>query len=119
MVPVNKGEWDRSQGLEFDHAFNRNWLRVFPRTQARWHNLGQTGTLHVYLSVGMAMLEEGFRILNDIVWEKPEPAPEPRLPLLYALYGNDLVGHKGVKKNLKHGTLSIMTRCVVRLAESK
>ena len=34
-----------------------------------------TGTLHVYLSVGMAMLQLGFRILNDITWEKPNPPP--------------------------------------------
>ncbi|MEE8261829.1 MAG: site-specific DNA-methyltransferase, partial [Gammaproteobacteria bacterium] len=31
--------------------------------------------LHVYLSVGMAMLELGYRVLNDIVWEKPNPPP--------------------------------------------
>jgi site-specific DNA-methyltransferase (adenine-specific) len=29
----------------------------------------------VYLSVGMALLELGFRILNDVVWEKPNPPP--------------------------------------------
>ena len=34
-----------------------------------------TGTLHVYLSVGMAMMQQGFRILNDIIWEKPNPPP--------------------------------------------
>jgi site-specific DNA-methyltransferase (adenine-specific) len=34
-----------------------------------------SGTLHVYLSVGMALQQEGYRILNDIVWEKPAPPP--------------------------------------------
>ncbi len=75
MVPVNKGEWDRSQGLELDHAFNRNWLRECFRVLKPAGTIWVTGTLHVYLSVGMAMLEEGFRILNDIVWEKPNPPP--------------------------------------------
>ena len=75
MVPVNKGEWDRSQGLELDHAFNRNWLRECSRVLKPAGTIWVTGTLHVYLSVGMAMLEEGFRILNDIVWEKPNPPP--------------------------------------------
>ncbi len=28
MVKVNKGEWDRSRGLQLDHKFNRSWLRA-------------------------------------------------------------------------------------------
>ncbi|MGA1133684.1 MAG: DNA methyltransferase, partial [Prochlorotrichaceae cyanobacterium] len=27
MVKVNKGEWDRSQGVDLDHEFNRTWLQ--------------------------------------------------------------------------------------------
>jgi site-specific DNA-methyltransferase (adenine-specific) len=75
MVKVNKGEWDRSRGIDLDHEFNRTWLaechRVLKPNGALW----VTGTLHVYLSVGMAMQQIGFRILNDIVWEKPAPPP--------------------------------------------
>jgi site-specific DNA-methyltransferase (adenine-specific) len=26
MVKVNKGEWDRSKGVELDHDFNKTWL---------------------------------------------------------------------------------------------
>lgn len=75
MVPVNKGEWDRSRGLELDHAFNRAWLSRCHRVLKPAGTIWVTGTLHVYLSVGMAMLQEGFRILNDIIWEKPNPPP--------------------------------------------
>ena len=28
MVKVNKGEWDRSCGLQLDHKLNRSWLRA-------------------------------------------------------------------------------------------
>ncbi len=75
MVPVNKGEWDRSQGLEMDHVFNRKWIEQCFRVLKPNGTIWVTGTLHVYLSVGMAMLQEGFRILNDIIWEKPNPPP--------------------------------------------
>ena len=75
MVTVNKGEWDRSNGLENDHEFNRTWLAECHRILKPAGTIWVTGTVHVYLSVGMAMLQLGFRILNDIVWEKPNPPP--------------------------------------------
>ncbi|MCY4575995.1 MAG: site-specific DNA-methyltransferase [Chloroflexi bacterium] len=75
MVSVNKGEWDRSQGLDTDHEFNLAWTgeayRVLKPTGTIWIS----GTLHVYPSVGMALWQNGFRLLNDIVWEKTNPPP--------------------------------------------
>ena len=75
MVQVNKGEWDRSQGLENDHAFNREWLSQCYRILKPAGTIWVTGTVHVYLSIGMAMLQTGYRILNDIIWQKPNPPP--------------------------------------------
>lgn len=75
MVKVNKGEWDRSRGIDSDHEFHRTWLAACFRVLKPGGTIWVTGTLHVYLSVGMAMQQLGFRILNDIVWEKPAPPP--------------------------------------------
>jgi site-specific DNA-methyltransferase (adenine-specific) len=75
MVKVNKGEWDRSRGIDLDHEFNRTWLAACHRILKPNGSIWVSGTLHVYLSVGMAMQQIGFRILNDIVWEKPAPPP--------------------------------------------
>ncbi len=75
MVKVNKGDWDRSRGVELDHEFNRSWLKACRRVLKPAGTIWVSGTLHVYLSVGMAMQQEGYRILNDIVWEKPAPPP--------------------------------------------
>ena len=72
---MNKGEWDRSRGLESDHDFTRQWLAECHRILKPAGTIWVTGTVHVYLSVGMAMLELGYRILNDIQWEKPNPPP--------------------------------------------
>ncbi|OIP77769.1 MAG: site-specific DNA-methyltransferase [Oscillatoriales cyanobacterium CG2_30_44_21] len=75
MVKVNKGEWDRSQGADLDHAFNKAWLAACYRLLKPAGTIWVTGTLHVYPSVGFAMQQLGFRILNDIIWEKPAPPP--------------------------------------------
>ena len=74
-VSVNKGEWDRSAGIESDHEFNLSWLRECHRVLKPAGAIWVTGTHHVYLSVGMAMMQLGFRILNDIIWEKSNPPP--------------------------------------------
>ena len=74
-VSVNKGDWDRSAGIENDHEFNLTWLRECYRVLKPAGTIWVTGTHHVYLSVGMAMLQMGFRILNDIIWEKTNPPP--------------------------------------------
>ena len=74
-VSVDKGKWDHSQGIELDHQFNLSWLRECYRVLSPAGTIWVTGTLHIYLSVGMAMMQLGFRILNDITWEKTNPPP--------------------------------------------
>ena len=75
MVSVDKGDWDKSRGLELDHQFNMEWVAECYRVLKPTGTIWVTGTLHVYPSVGMALLKNGFRLLNDIVWEKPNPPP--------------------------------------------
>ena len=75
MVKVNKGDWDRSRGVDLDHEFNRRWLAACHRILKPSGSIWVSGTLHVYLSVGLAMQQIGYRVLNDIVWEKPAPPP--------------------------------------------
>ena len=36
---------------------------------------GFQGSLHNIYSVGMALEQEGFKILNNITWQKTNPAP--------------------------------------------
>ena len=75
MVSVDKGEWDKSRGLEADHEFNLQWTRECYRVLKPTGTIWVSGTLHVYPSVGMALMQNGFRLLNDIIWEKPNPPP--------------------------------------------
>ena len=75
MVSVDKGEWDRSRGIDADHAFNLEWTAACRRVLKPAGTIWVSGTLHVYPSVGMALVRNGFRLLNDIIWEKPNPPP--------------------------------------------
>jgi site-specific DNA-methyltransferase (adenine-specific) len=72
---VNKGQWDRSGGVEADHSFNLEWLEQCYRLLTPAGTIWVSGTHHIYLSVGMALRQLGYRLLNDIVWEKPNPPP--------------------------------------------
>ena len=72
---VNKGKWDRSHGIDEDHAFNLEWLTECYRLLTPAGTIWVSGTQHIYFSVGMALQQIGYRLLNDIVWEKPNPPP--------------------------------------------
>lgn len=75
MVKVNKGKWDKSQGAELNHEFNRSWLARCQRLLKPNGTIWVSGTHHVIHSVGYAMQQLGMKILNDITWEKPNPPP--------------------------------------------
>jgi site-specific DNA-methyltransferase (adenine-specific) len=75
MVKVNKGGWDKSRGAERNHEFNREWLRRCQQALKPDGTIWITGTQHVIFSVGFALQQLGFKILNDITWEKPNPPP--------------------------------------------
>lgn len=75
MVKVNKGDWDKSRGAEVNHEFNLEWLRRCQRLLKPNGSLWVTGTQHVIFSVGFALQQLGFKILNSIAWEKPNPPP--------------------------------------------
>lgn len=75
MVKVDKGDWDRSKGAEENHNFNLAWLERCQKALRPNGTIWVTGTHHVIFSVGYAMQQLGYKILNDIAWEKPNPPP--------------------------------------------
>lgn len=75
MVKVDKGQWDKSKGHEFNHEFNSSWLSRCQKLLKSNGTLWVSGTHHVIHSVGYAMQQLGMKILNDIIWEKPNPPP--------------------------------------------
>jgi len=78
VQPVDKGEWDRPRGFDADHEFNVRWLTEARRVLKPDGTLWVTGTHHVIFSLGYALQSLGFRVLNHVVWEKPDPPPNAR-----------------------------------------
>ena len=62
-------------GLAKDHEFNLRWLRAARRILKPDGTLWVTGTHHIIFSLGFALQGLGFKIINSLVWEKPDPPP--------------------------------------------
>lgn len=75
MVCVDKGAWDKSRGVQENHEFNLAWLERCQRVLKPNGTIWVSGTAHVIHSVGYAMQQLGFKLLNDITWVKPNPPP--------------------------------------------
>ena len=75
MVSVNKGDWDKSQGLENDLAFFETWIGEVKRILKPNGSLWISGTYHSIYLCGYALAKHGYKILNDISWYKPNAAP--------------------------------------------
>lgn len=74
-APVHKGDWDVSKGIRENYRFTREWLSACQRVLKRDGSIWVSGTYHSIYSVGFALQNLGFRVLNEIVWFKPNAAP--------------------------------------------
>lgn len=75
QVSVNKGDWDASSGLSQKHRFNRRWIHRCRRILKPNGSIWISGTLHNIFSIGMALEQENFKIINNITWQKTNPPP--------------------------------------------
>ncbi len=75
QVSVNKGDWDKMSSLEDKHDYNRHWIRLCKGLLKQSGSIWISGTLHNIYSIGMALQQEGFKILNNITWQKTNPPP--------------------------------------------
>jgi site-specific DNA-methyltransferase (adenine-specific) len=100
MVKVDKGDWDKSHGPEVNHEFNLEWLRRCQRVLKPNGTIWVSGTHHVIFSIGYAMQQLGFKILNDIAWEKPNPPPN--LSCRYFTHSTETILWAAKNENSKH-----------------
>lgn len=75
MVSVNKGEWDKALSIKEKHKFNKKWIKECYRILKDNGTIWISGTLHNIYSIGMALEEEEFKIINNITWQKTNPPP--------------------------------------------
>ena len=100
MVTVDKGSWDQSQGADLNHEFNFAWLSRCQKVLKPNGTIWVSGTHHVIHSVGFAMQQLGMKILNDIVWEKPNPPPN--LSCRYFTHAGETLIWAAKNKNARH-----------------
>ena len=100
MVSVNKGKWDKSKGAEENHEFNRKWLAACQRVLTPNGTIWVSGTSHIIFSVGFAMQQLGFKILNDISWFKINPPPN--LSCRYFTHSTETVIWAAKNKDSRH-----------------
>jgi len=100
MVSVNKGKWDVSKGVEENHKFNLSWLNECQRVLTEIGTIWVSGTAHVIFSIGFAMQQLGFKILNDIIWFKPNASPN--LSCRYFTHSTETVIWAAKNQKSKH-----------------
>jgi site-specific DNA-methyltransferase (adenine-specific) len=75
IVSVNKGEWDRRESDKSVRDFNAQWISLAKECLEDDGTIFVCGSFHNIFSVGVALEELGFTILNVITWEKSNPPP--------------------------------------------
>lgn len=74
-VSVNKGDWDISKGINADFQFHLDWLEACKRVLKPEGSIWISGTYHSIYICGFALQKQEWHILNDIIWYKPNAAP--------------------------------------------
>ncbi len=71
-------DWDKFETFASYDAFTRAWLKEARRILKPNGTLWVIGSYHNIFRVGAALQDEGYWILNDIVWRKSNPMPNFR-----------------------------------------
>ncbi|MCX6789069.1 MAG: site-specific DNA-methyltransferase, partial [Candidatus Gribaldobacteria bacterium] len=99
-VSVNKGEWDKSNGLKKDFEFHLEWIQAVKRALKPSGTLWISGTYHSIYQCGFALQVAGFHVLNDIAWFKPNASPNLSCRFFTASHETLVWARKD--KNAKH-----------------
>ena len=78
VVDAVDDAWDKFASFaDYDH-FSREWLAAVRRVMKKNATLFVIGSYHNIYRVGATLQDQGFWILNDIVWRKANPMPNFR-----------------------------------------
>lgn len=100
MVSVNKGYWDKPKEILEKHSFNLKWLKLCKNILKETGTIWVSGTFHNIYSIGFALEELGFKILNNITWYKPNAAPN--LSCKYFTHSTETILWAKKDTNSKH-----------------
>ena len=108
MVSVNKGDWDKSISVDEKHKFNRKWIKLCYQILKDNGTIWISGTMHNIYSIGMALEQEGFKIINNITWKKLNPPPN--ISCRYFVHSTETIlwAKKDIKKEKHKFNYSLM-----------
>ncbi len=75
QTKVDKGEWDLTKSIEDKIKYHRSWIGLCRNVLSDNGTIWISATLHSVYAIGVALEMEGFSIINNIIWQKPNPAP--------------------------------------------
>ncbi|MCX8252358.1 Modification methylase BabI [Beijerinckiaceae bacterium RH AL1] len=78
LVDAVDDDWDKFSSFSEYDRFTRAWLAGVKRVMKKNATLFVIGSYHNIFRVGTVLQDEGFWILNDIVWRKANPMPNFR-----------------------------------------
>lgn len=99
-VSVHKGDWDKSKGFYEDLYFHMKWIEECKRVLKPNGTIWISGTYHSIYQCGFALEVNGYHILNDIAWFKPNGAPN--LSGRYFTASHETLIWARKNKNAKH-----------------
>ena len=100
MVSVDKGDWDKVEGFNQIEEFNEAWLKKCQRVLTPNGSIWVSGTLHNIYTIGHLMRQLGYKILNDVIWEKPNPPPN--LSCRYLTHSTEILLWASKAETSKH-----------------
>src|SRR5580704_15376207 len=78
LVDAVDDEWDKFASFSHYDSFTASWLAAVRRVMKPDATLFVIGSYHNIFRVGALLQDQGFWILNDIVWRKSNPMPNFR-----------------------------------------
>jgi len=75
MVDAVDDDWDKFDSIEAYDRFTHAWLAEARRVLKDDGTIWVIGSYHNIFRVGAALQDQGFWVLNDIVWRKANPMP--------------------------------------------
>ncbi|MFP5456817.1 MAG: site-specific DNA-methyltransferase [Alphaproteobacteria bacterium] len=75
QVDAVNDDWDKFDTFATYDRFTREWLREAHRILKDDGTIWVIGSYHNIFRVGTALQDQGFWILNDIIWRKANPMP--------------------------------------------
>ena len=78
LVDAVDEDWDKFEGLADYDRFTKAWLAAARRLMKKDATIFVIGSYHNIFRVGSILQDQGFWILNDIIWRKANPMPNFR-----------------------------------------